>query len=399
MADRYIPTRTSKSRCLLLIGLVILLYCLDNPYVASLMGTKFFSFIFKPGLWILIAVTVWSYPSVRSKAKLKLNSFLYWWAFNFAIIFIAVSVIAGLVDGFGKSPYDHSLIGVLSNLLLIGTMLIGQELVRSYLVNSLADDENYLVFILVAAFLTITSISLKSLTDLRGYEDTIIFIAQVVAPEFFKGLLATYFAFLGGPLPAIIYLGALEAFHWFSPILPNLKWITTALIGILCPVFCFSVMQGLYLCEARLLKKTEQDGEEPGGWILTSIASIAIIWFAVGVFPIYPSVIATGSMEPMIKPGDIILVKKIEESNNLQKGDVIQFKSEQILISHRIIEIVEEKGRKSYLTKGDNNSAADSELVQPEQIKGEIIQVVPKIGWPTLLLKTEKNIPLDRVEF
>ena len=157
-----------------------------------------------------------------------------------------------------------------------------------------------------------------------------------------------------------------------------------------------------YLTEARLIKEREQDQEGPFGWMITSIFSIVIVWFAVGVFPVYPSVIATGSMEPMIKPGDVILVDKATDINDiysLKVGDVIQFTRDNILISHRIIEIKEEENVKMFYTKGDNNSAVDFEPVHPEQVKGKIIKVIPKVGWPTLLIKTNKNIDLEGIVF
>jgi len=245
--------------------------------------------------------------------------------------------------------------------------------------------------------MTASAIPLNKFLGLAGYEESVKFIAQFFAPEFSKNFFATYIAFLGGPIPAIIYMGTLQAFHWLSPILPNLKWITTALIGVLVPVFSLSIVQNMYLTEARLLKKSQVDNEGPLGWILTSLISIAIVWFAVGVFSIYPSVVATGSMEPMIKPGDVILVKKaatIEDINKLKEGDVIQFQRDSILISHRIIEIVQEdKKLQSYRTKGDNNTGADIDMLQPEQIKGEVVNVIPKIGWPTLLIKSDKESP------
>ena len=162
-------------------------------------------------------------------------------------------------------------------------------------------------------------------------------------------------------------------------------------------------MQAIYQNESRQIKVREKDEENPLGWMITSILSILIIWFSVGVFPIYPSVIATGSMEPMIKPGDVILVRKtvdMEGINNLKVGDVIQFKRDNILISHRIIDIInDEKEGLSFRTKGDNNSGADTELVKPQDIRGIIVYNVPKIGWPTLLIKSNKDIPLDDIVF
>lgn len=400
--SKYLPTKSSKASCFLLAGLVFCVYSLDIPAIAALLYSPLIIYVLQPLMWLGIAFTVWSFPRIRSKSKLRHSEFLNWWALIFAVIFITVSFLAGLIDGLGKSPYSHSLQGIIMNIMTVGSALIAKELIRNYLVNSLTKDENYVVFIIVALFMTLASISLNQFINLKGYEDTVKFAAQYFAPEFCHNLLATYLAFLGGPFPAIIYMGTIKAFYWLSPVLPSLKWINTALIGVLCPVFLLSIIQNIYLSEARLLKRNDKNRGNPLGWMITTVVSIGMVWFSVGVFSIFPSVIVTGSMEPMIKPGDVILVQKIRDAkgaDNLRINEVIQFKTGNILICHRIIDIVEEKGKKSYRTKGDNNSRADTELVKPEQIKGEVIKVVPKVGWPTLLIKTDKDIALDKIEF
>ena len=312
-------------------------------------------------------------------------------------------MIGIFVDGLGKSPYSNSVIGMLLNILVVGSALFGRELVRSYLVNSMAKYENYVAFICISLIMTLSTTSFTGVINLKGYEDMVTFVAQYVAPNFSHNLFATYLAFLGGPIPSIIYLGSIQGVNWLSPILPNPQWLTAALVGVMCPVFFLTIMQSVHLKESKQLKAKNRDEESVISWIITSLLSIGIIWFAVGVFPIYPSVIATGSMEPMIKPGDVILVKKIvniEEINRLKVGDVMQFKRGNILITHRILEIKQsEKAEISYRTKGDNNSGADSELVKPEDIKGTIVYVVPKIGWPTLLIKSKDNTSMDEVVF
>jgi signal peptidase len=136
--------------------------------------------------------------------------------------------------------------------------------------------------------------------------------------------------------------------------------------------------------------------------MLTCAFSIGIIWFAVGVFPIFPSVIVTGSMEPLIMPGDVALIQKInnnDELNEIQIGDVIQFQRDEILIVHRIIDIVEEGEIMCYKTKGDNNSAEDKELVKAENIKGRLYKVVPKLGLPTLIYRNNDNVDLLKLVF
>lgn len=392
------PTRFSKSRYALLVGLILFIYLLDNPLVKIVSGSTYFNSILRPTLWLGIGLLVWMFPAFRQVGKLKTRGSLYFWSFNFAFIMIVVQVLAGLVDGLGKSPYDHSVTGMLSNILIVGSVLVGRELARHYLVNSITREESYRVFFGVAVFMTLVAFPISKFTGLKGYEEIVKFLAQFLVPEFSKNLLATVLVFYGGPFASVLFMGTLEAFHWLSPILPNLKWITAALVGILTPVFLLSFAQIVYEGESRIRKGKDKE-ESPLSWIITTLVSIGIIWFSIGVFPVYPSVIATGSMIPMIQPGDVILVDKKIDPLQLSKGDVIQFRREDILISHRIIDVTEKDGVKNYKTQGDNNSGPDTELVKPEDVKGEVIKVVPKVGWPTLLIKSKRDIPLDEIEF
>lgn len=390
------PTRFSKARYALLVGLIVCCYFLDNPLIIK---TTFLVTYLRPFCWLGIGVLVWFFPAVQPAGKLKTRGALYFWAFCFAFIMISVEVLAGVFDGLGKSPYDHSLIGTLINVLTIGSAVFGRELARHYLVNSLTRKENYRIFIIVSAFMTLNAFSIAKYTGLQGYEEMTKFVAQFFLPEYTKNLLATLLVFYGGAFASIIFMGTLDFFQWLSPILPDLKWITAAFVGILTPAFLFSYVQIIYNDESRIRNPKHKEEENPMSWIITTVISIGVVWFSVGVFPIYPSVIVTGSMIPMIQPGDVILVNKKIDVMQLKEGQTIQFKRDDILISHRIIEVVVNKGVKSYRTKGDNNSGVDREFVKPEDVKGEVIKVVPKIGWPTLLIKSNKDIPLDKVVF
>ena len=157
--EKVLPTRASKTRCFLLIGLLIFLYVFENSSITTLIDSWILNYIIKPGLWIGLAYLVWIFPKIRAKGLLKLKGTLCWWAFYFGVIYIVVSFIAGVIDGLGKSPYSHSPIGIITNVLLVGSVLVGREFVRSYLVNSITKKENFLIFTLIALFMTIISIS------------------------------------------------------------------------------------------------------------------------------------------------------------------------------------------------------------------------------------------------
>ena len=81
--------------------------------------------------------------------------------------------------------------------------------------------------------------------------------------------------------------------------------------------------------------------------------------------------ITTNSMEPTINMGDIIIVKKVKDEENLKNGEII---------THRIIDIVETNGEKRYITKGDNNNIPDLEKLSFSQIEGVKVISIPYLG-------------------
>ena len=81
--------------------------------------------------------------------------------------------------------------------------------------------------------------------------------------------------------------------------------------------------------------------------------------------------IQTGSMEPEMYEGDLIIGKSMPYDSSYEKGDIVFFQSsvfneeEQMEVlavkCHRIVKIKEENGLTKYLTKGDNNEVSDIE--------------------------------------
>lgn len=402
-SNKFLPVRTSNKNCILVILLLLLIYIIDNSLIPSLLDGVTYTYVIKPLIWTCLAIIVCRMPCIKSAAKLKHKKFINFWAFYFGLFYVLLTVFAGLFDGLGKSPYSHSIKGIILNFIFIGSAIFGREVIRSYILNSLTKKENYLIFFFISLLMTITNFPISKYIELNSLQNFVKFFAEFFAPEFSNNLFATYLVYLGGPWTSIIYLSVIQGFHWFSPLLPALKWINTALLGILAPIFFMMFFTQIYSKISKDKVNRQQESESVISWVFTSVISISIIWFAVGVFPIYPSVIATGSMEPMIKPGDIILVEKIkdeEEIKNLSVNDVIQFKRDNILISHRIIEIISDENEGlQFKTKGDNNSVADADLVKPEDIKGTIKYTVPKIGLLTLILKSNNDVNLKEVIF
>lgn len=101
---------------------------------------------------------------------------------------------------------------------------------------------------------------------------------------------------------------------------------------------------------------------------------MAFIIYAESLFgPIRPMIVMSRSMEPSIKRGNIIIGRKVDDTLELEVGDVCTYipKGESYTVTHRIID----KNNCGFMFKGDNNDQADGDIVKKDQIKYKIISV------------------------
>ena len=105
-------------------------------------------------------------------------------------------------------------------------------------------------------------------------------------------------------------------------------------------------------------------------------------------FGIKAFVIVSGSMQPDLMIGDIVIVKKCDK-NDINVGDIISYRSGHSVITHRIVEFIESDGQTGYITKGDNNNVKDNVVVKFEDIEGKYIGKISKLGNVVLFLKNK----------
>ncbi|WP_179298893.1 signal peptidase I [Evansella halocellulosilytica] len=89
--------------------------------------------------------------------------------------------------------------------------------------------------------------------------------------------------------------------------------------------------------------------------------------------------VLTGSMEPHLNPGDIVVIKK---DNGIQVNDVITYKNpENIYVTHRVVDVVEKNNEILFQTRGDANNIVDQDFVSSDQLLGSYVFSIPKIGY------------------
>lgn len=109
--------------------------------------------------------------------------------------------------------------------------------------------------------------------------------------------------------------------------------------------------------------------------------------------------VLTGSMEPHLKPGDLVAVKTTAPED-LNVNDVITYRNnEKTLVTHRIIDLSVQDGSIFFQTKGDANNIADEHLVPANQVIGTVRFYLPKIGYITNFIKSPLGLTAAAILF
>jgi signal peptidase len=127
---------------------------------------------------------------------------------------------------------------------------------------------------------------------------------------------------------------------------------------------------------------------------------VLVVWLAIyfvfGANPFY--VVSSGSMEPVLKVNDVLIVRDGGSWQDLTIGDIIVFNRPEggdRVIVHRIVDIdMDADGERIVRTRGDANPASipgtDYPIRQDDYI-GKVIYVIPGIGVITKVISPPVN--------
>lgn len=102
------------------------------------------------------------------------------------------------------------------------------------------------------------------------------------------------------------------------------------------------------------------------------------------LFGFRQALVLTGSMEPTVRIGDLILIRHQAE---YEMRDIVTYQDGSRLVTHRIVDRM--PGR--LVTQGDANNTPDTP-VSEEQVLGKMILKLPQLGTIAWFLKTPIGI-------
>ena len=125
--------------------------------------------------------------------------------------------------------------------------------------------------------------------------------------------------------------------------------------------------------------------------VIIVLAAIACLFLLPNIFGLKTMAVISGSMEPSIPVGSIIVTKPIDNYTEIAVNDVISFKvSEETIVTHRVVEIDLEEGFIS--TKGDANEENDLNPIAFTQVIGKVVFDIPIVGFISIYAKTPIGI-------
>jgi len=305
------------------------------------------------------------------------------------IFHVLALAIGGLFAGFGRSPYGPGPLALLLNVATVGLAIVVVEHARAFLINAFEERSPAVGVILAALGFTAASLPLLGIAGASTQQEAVGLLGGDWIPLLSEHLLASFIVYLGGPLPAIAYRAILAGFVWLSPVLPDLTWGLKSLIGTIVPVFGLMVVHSMSAGQVRGAGRVSSARERSDlhSWIAAAIGVVVLIWFTLGLMPVYPTVVAGGSMSPTMEYGDLVISVKTEASG-VVIGDVIDFHTNNGNVIHRVVGHAGDELEDGFITRGDANPAEDLSPVVPSQLRGKVIAVIPDAGWLTIALRS-----------
>lgn len=364
-------------------ALTVLVYAIVNFAVVRLVPGGISTYLVQPALWFYLALMgflFWKYGVVVKPSRTGPIIAL---AVLFGIFNVAVFFLAGLILGFGESPYVHTSPALLGNAFFVISSLLAIEMARACVIGSIGTRRPTLALVAGSLFFALVSIPLVRFGSLNSGESILRFSGETVLPAISESLLASLLVLMGGPLASVAYRAILIGFEWLSPILPDLEWIVIAFLGTMAPAL------GLLVLRSRTHPHgVVRSAERPRAriksslWFVVASLAVTLLFFNTGLLGVGPTLVSGASMYPAMKPGDLAITKDVP-AESIQPGDVIRFRDADAFVLHRVVEIEGSPSKPMFITRGDANNV-DDQPVASSQLEGKVIFVVPKIGWVSI---------------
>ena len=364
---------------LLIYGSIVLLILLFNSFVYNfLAGINMSIFI---GICLIIFKIIFGFE--KSSFRVTKESILD--TVIVVLVFLLAFYLFGLIIGFAKTGNYFTFGGMKNYVIPVILTTIFKEILRyNYLVKS-GENKKLIVF----SFVIFVFVDLANSLYFGNYSDlmhSFKFLALSILPAISYNIYATYVSYYAGYKSILIYGIIIGVYGYLIPIIPNADEYLTSLVRFLLPIVLLYRLYNTIKNEND--EKIERDYNKKD--YITLIVAIlfvgVLVYFSSGYFKYHAVAIATGSMSPAIDRGDVAVIEKTQDYENIQPGQVLAYEYHSILVVHRVSRKVKVEDGYYFYTIGDANEEEDNYILKQDMIEGVVKLKIPFIGLPTVWL-------------
>ena len=304
----------------------------------------------------------------------------------YLFIFFIIFYLLGVFISFARVEGYYTWYGLKTMVIPVILTIIFREILR-YMVMCKSEGSKFLLVLTCIMFIFIEVTTTIYYTNFSTKYSSFLFIALTLLPSISSNIVFSILTLKVGYKPIILYALVIGLYRYLFPIIPNPDEYLTSIIMFLVPVGYGYRMYKFY--DKVKDKEIERDyNKRRVGYLLgPTILIIILVYFTSGYFHYHAIAVASGSMTPNILKGDIVVIEKIDgDFSKLKKGQVIAYKYDNIVVVHRLINIIEEKGTYYFYSKGDANELEDNWVITEDMIIGIVNVKIPYLGLPTVWL-------------
>jgi signal peptidase I len=134
---------------------------------------------------------------------------------------------------------------------------------------------------------------------------------------------------------------------------------------------------------AKTWQRTVLYGAGTASMLFISMVSSLSLWIFLpwGFLGWSPTLVTSGSMEPLVAPGDVVMIRPVSPEELLPNTVILYDRPDTGRVLHRILEQLPDG---TFRTGGDANAVPDSTFIHVEDIEGAAVLAVPWVGRPSL---------------
>lgn len=310
----------------------------------------------------------------------------------FVFAYYIVTYLLGIFTGFLLNGYSLKFINIIRNLSPVIMFQVSKELLR-YEINTKGERNKSILILSCIIFIMADLSSKLFLYDMSNPSDVFELIEIYLFPFISENILMTYLSVKAGYRINIIYQMLMKLPNFLIPIIPNFGEYFDIIIRLAFPcIVLYGLVKDSKKAKLKKFIKSRQDNTLARiSFSITFALLIVVVYLTSGFFTYYALTIGSGSMEDTLDVGDVVIVKKTNDYENLKVGDILVYSKGEKIVVHRITNIINHYGTYIFKTQGDANNDEDPYNIWEDEVIGTVKVKIKFLGYPTIWLNELVN--------